>query len=420
MKKLIVLIMGVLLLVSVGFAMSAQEAPPGLDEETVRQAAVMDTPAGAEMRLMQLESAKSRNVILGQKAIETVLEKNPEANTTELERIVAELETIREEIEEKLESEVLYDKNQTALVEEFLTLKEEGKNLSKEFREKVHEYLNEEEKQQIRKEARQRADEELDEKRQRIKERTREHNAEQVEHVLQRIGTENESLVEKVRDGEINTGEAISQVAKKFRGLGEERRQDTKVQIKSERAQRHANSQDAVEKGKQGLNNRTNKRANERLEEVREKLEHVREKVKENVPEHVKEKISKRMGPPKEVPRGPQFDEEDEEKETEDEVSSKYNLALETVGEGNTTPEAGNHSYEEGEEVEVNATPEDGWEFEGFSRDCSGLECELIMESEKEITATFVEKDDEDEDKEAINEDNENTSEDDSGGEDEG
>ena len=318
MRRLIVLLMGILLLGSLSFAMSAQEAPPGLDEETIRQTTVMDKPAGAEMRLMQLESSMERNVIMGQKALETVLEKNPEADKTELKSVVAELETIKEEIEEKLQSGVVQEKNQSELVEDFLTFKEEGKNLTNEFRKKMHEYLDEEERQQVREEARQRASEELEEKRENIKKRIREHNAEQVEHVLNNFGVENETLVQQVRAGEINTGQAISQVARKYRGLGEDEKHNAKLQIKSERAQRNANAQRAVEKGNQGLENRMNQRANERLEEVREKLQEVRERVKNNVPEHVREKISKRMGPPEEVPRGPESDHEEEE-ETNDE-----------------------------------------------------------------------------------------------------
>ncbi|MFW6013935.1 MAG: hypothetical protein ACOCQG_02070, partial [Candidatus Nanoarchaeia archaeon] len=169
MKKFFSLLMGVLLVASMGLIAFAQEVGQGPDnlpddapdEEIERQVSAMDSPAGKEGRMMQVGNALARNAIVGQKALETVLEKNPEANTTELERIVADLETIREETEEKIQQGEIQEKEPSEVIEEFVTLKEEGRNLSNEFREKVQGFLDEDEREQIREEARQRADEEL-------------------------------------------------------------------------------------------------------------------------------------------------------------------------------------------------------------------------------------------------------------------
>ncbi|MFW6013967.1 MAG: hypothetical protein ACOCQG_02235 [Candidatus Nanoarchaeia archaeon] len=311
MKKFFSLLMGVLLVASMGLIAFAQEVelPEEVDEEA-KEATVMDTPAGKEVRMMQVGNAFARNAIVGQKAIETVLEKNPEADTAELERIVAELETIREESEEKIQQGEIQGKEPSEVIEEFVTLKKEGRNLSNEFRERVQGFLDDDEREQIREEARQRADEELGEDRQNIQERIKEHNAEQVEHVFERLGVENESLVEKVRNGDINTGEAISQVAREFRGLGEGRRQEAKVQMDVARMDRAENSQQAVSNARENLEERMNDRASGRMDKVEEKLNQVRERIKENLPEQARGKLEERMGPSAGLSGGENDDEE--------------------------------------------------------------------------------------------------------------
>ncbi len=314
MKKILSVLIGVLLLASIGFAVEPGKAPQRFDEETVRQAAVMDTPAGTEARFMQLEKAMAENVIMGQRALEVMLEKNPEANTTELERVVAELEVIKEEIEEKLQMDDFQGKEASELIEEFAIMKEEGRNLSNEFRESANEYLDEEDRLQIREEARQRADEEIGEKRQQIQEKIREQNAEQVERVLERMGTQDPELVEQVRNGEINPGEAISQVAREFRGLSEERSQEFRVQTNVERSERAENAQEAVGRARENMELMMNERASERMEKVEDKLFQVRERIKENIPEQAKANLEERMGSPERDQRNLPINNEEDKK----------------------------------------------------------------------------------------------------------
>ncbi len=48
-------------------------------------------------------------------------------------------------------------------------------------------------------------------------------------------------------------------------------------------------------------------------------------------------------------------------------------------------------SYARGINVALTATPEDGSTFRGWSGDCTGTTCELVMDSMKTVTATFQE-----------------------------
>jgi len=71
----------------------------------------------------------------------------------------------------------------------------------------------------------------------------------------------------------------------------------------------------------------------------------------------------------------------------------EYDLTIAIEGEGFTDPEEGAHTYEEGTEVTVTATADEGWYFVGWTGDHEGTEEEIvvIMYEDKEITAKFEE-----------------------------
>lgn len=70
-----------------------------------------------------------------------------------------------------------------------------------------------------------------------------------------------------------------------------------------------------------------------------------------------------------------------------------YDLTVEVDGEGSIYPSEGNHTYEEGDIVTVEATPVDGWEFVEWTgnvpEDEEGLEINITMDENKSITVNF-------------------------------
>ncbi|NLW31169.1 MAG: hypothetical protein GXY77_06910 [Fibrobacter sp.] len=67
-----------------------------------------------------------------------------------------------------------------------------------------------------------------------------------------------------------------------------------------------------------------------------------------------------------------------------------YDLTTSVEGEGTVSPESG--TYVEGSEVELTATPADGWVFDHWSQDLSGSEnpATITMDSDKNVTAHFT------------------------------
>ncbi|MFW6144732.1 MAG: InlB B-repeat-containing protein, partial [Candidatus Natronoplasma sp.] len=71
-------------------------------------------------------------------------------------------------------------------------------------------------------------------------------------------------------------------------------------------------------------------------------------------------------------------------------------LTIYVEGEGSTEPGKGVHVYDEGSEVTVTATPEEGWEFSHWEGDVSEEEesenITLMLDEDKEVTAHFEEE----------------------------
>jgi hypothetical protein len=69
-----------------------------------------------------------------------------------------------------------------------------------------------------------------------------------------------------------------------------------------------------------------------------------------------------------------------------------YTLTTGVIGEGEITLNPAGGSYDEGTTVELTATADAGWEFEGWSGDVTSSDnpVEVLMDSDKTVTATFI------------------------------
>ncbi|MFW6064792.1 MAG: InlB B-repeat-containing protein [Candidatus Natronoplasma sp.] len=78
----------------------------------------------------------------------------------------------------------------------------------------------------------------------------------------------------------------------------------------------------------------------------------------------------------------------------EEERLEEHELTINIEGQGSTDPAEGTHTYEEGEEVIVEAIPADGWEFIEWTGDETSTDATITitMDEDKEITAVFEEE----------------------------
>ncbi|MEF8874551.1 MAG: CARDB domain-containing protein [Candidatus Thermoplasmatota archaeon] len=73
---------------------------------------------------------------------------------------------------------------------------------------------------------------------------------------------------------------------------------------------------------------------------------------------------------------------------------TEYELTIETEEGGTTDPDPGTYTHEEGEEVVVEAIPDEGWNFVNWTGDYEGTEenITMVMDENKTITAHFEEE----------------------------
>src|SRR5690606_11847063 len=68
-----------------------------------------------------------------------------------------------------------------------------------------------------------------------------------------------------------------------------------------------------------------------------------------------------------------------------------YTLRVERQGSGTVEPEPGTHTYLEGTEVELVASPSDNWTFTRWEGDVTGTEpnASIVMDGDKTVRAVF-------------------------------
>jgi len=71
-----------------------------------------------------------------------------------------------------------------------------------------------------------------------------------------------------------------------------------------------------------------------------------------------------------------------------------HSLSIEVSGKGDTSLEAGSYSYAEGTMMNITATPEAGWRFDGWSGEVSNptsATTTILIDADKTVSASFSE-----------------------------
>ncbi len=216
------------------------EADDVADEETMNEVQVMaQSNLGAEVRIMQLQSASLKSIIAGEAVINILSEKGEDVN--ELEAIYAELELLHEQIMDMT--------SENSDVDDFVATKKDLRNLVQEFRTIANPLLTADERAEVK--ATIDASVELEEIKVTIKARIRELNAVRVQTMLGKMGVENEELITNIEDGNSTPQEIREALKNAYQNLGEEQQAQAKIKIRAkieaQIAQREKIKQQVVE-----------------------------------------------------------------------------------------------------------------------------------------------------------------------------
>ncbi|MBI4439133.1 hypothetical protein HY640_04330 [Candidatus Woesearchaeota archaeon] len=270
------IVLGALLLAILPVALAQEEgtgsAAAEIDEDTQKEIEAASSIHGAKVRLLQLQKAIDKNLAEGNKAVAEIKQLNTTANTTTLEQILEEMTALKAQV-----TAAPLPEPRTA-AQKFADYKHDATELSKEFRAEVKAQLNPEQVNKIKAAAKKERNTTKAELEQRIRAEINEHNAERIKTMLNALGTENESLVAKVRAGEIAPGQAIAAITTTFNSLTAQEKKEALARIKEDLLKRSVLKKAVIDDLKQNYSERKRERALERAQSI--KNPEAREKAK--------------------------------------------------------------------------------------------------------------------------------------------
>lgn len=226
--------------------------------ETQAEVQVMNTAHGAEVRLLQLEKAITKNIARGNEIIAKVKETGKDA--TELESIVAEMEALKVQVQAA-------DPAAEDAVQKFVELKADAIDLSKKFRDKANSILTVTDAKALREKLKAAKDNsEVQEVERKIKEKKHEYNAERVAKMFEILGiTGQEALLEKVKAGTATEKEINDAVKARVQSMTKEEKKEAYSKMKEEGVKKAVAAKAKIEKVKMTYIERKETRLNERL-----------------------------------------------------------------------------------------------------------------------------------------------------------
>jgi hypothetical protein len=184
-----------------------------INEETQKEIEIMSDHLGAQIRLLQLEKAITKNIAKGNEVIAAL--KEADINTTILEAILAELELVKEEVQSA-------DPNATDAVQIFIGLKADAIELSKEFRDTVRTLIDEKTQEQLRERIQEMVCERIQNLSRKIQNRIRQFNRDQVQRIYGVLGETNMSI----QNGAVTQEQLKIQVRTRIQNMTSEKKFD--------------------------------------------------------------------------------------------------------------------------------------------------------------------------------------------------
>jgi len=257
MKKTIGIIMVLVLTASLIPLALADDVE--IDAKTQNEVEAMECQYGAEIRLLQLEKSITTNIIKGEEVV-SVLE-DLEYNTAELEAILFELEILLDEVQS-------VDANSTNATQEFIDLKSDAKELTEDFREAVHELIDDYAVEGLRERIRNMTCEQVQNLTSKIQNRIRFYNRNQLHRLYEVIGETDESLLNQYQNGNITKEQVKNQINKIVNQMTKQKRNQIFAELKESNIKEKIQAKACVEDSTEGFQERKQARLTHRLQVV--------------------------------------------------------------------------------------------------------------------------------------------------------
>ena len=206
--------------------------------DTEREVGIMNNSLGARIRLLQLEKALLTNILKGVMTVQVL--KGLNVTTTELEHILGNLSEVLENVRGA-------DPAANDSVQVFVELKNESKNLTKQFRDTLRLLLDNETIAMIKEQLKNITNDELQNCSMRLRHWIRQFNMNQLYRLYGIIGEKNTSLINDYINGNISLDLVKLQLRKMVNQMTQERRHMIFSEIKEDNIKKKIHTQKMLE-----------------------------------------------------------------------------------------------------------------------------------------------------------------------------
>ncbi|MCC7574003.1 hypothetical protein KO361_00220 [Candidatus Woesearchaeota archaeon] len=255
------------------------EADDELDEVADDvELAPFNTNDGATVRLLQLERSIQKNILQGEMLLERLADRLSEESLEDLEAILL----VMEDLKSKVSSYELVGKEED--VRAFVEFRHEASELSKEFRETLREFVQEQERNDLRAQVNKEVHElpNLARYDDALRERARIHN----EEIVRASGRDviSEDLLSRIRSGEVEPKQIKEEVLSSVRNIRAEQANDVLRDMQEEALRQRMNIMQEQERVRNQVSSENGERVKEKINEM-----------KERVPEDLQQRIDSRL-----------------------------------------------------------------------------------------------------------------------------
>ena len=208
------------------------------DNETEHEIRIMNNSLGARIRLLQLEKALITNILKGALTIQVL--KGLNVTTNALEAILANLSDV-------LDAVRVADPAANDSVQVFVQLKNESRNLTKQFRDSLRLLLDNETIAMIREQLRNVTSDELQNCSMRLRHWIRHFNGNQLYRLYGIVGETNNSLLAQYLNGNITLNQTKFQLYKMINQMTKEKRHMIFSEVKEENIKKKIQAHTAME-----------------------------------------------------------------------------------------------------------------------------------------------------------------------------
>jgi len=260
------------------------------EEEEIRP---MRFPHGAQVRLLELEKSITRNILVGNQTIAAIKAGNSSANTTNLVSIIDKLIVLRNEVRTITVNETaMLNKTSEELAQQFVDIKREAINLSKEFRDAARPLLKETDRQIIREYMKEIDRTELKNIDDEIRDARHRYNADLLNATFSHLGLNNSALLERVRNGNATVSEIKDYVRDALRNETPKQRQQAMLKLREAEAKRNvyqeavrarvlANQSERLNQREQHMN-QVMQNLSQRHEQLSERIDEISAQIEEH------------------------------------------------------------------------------------------------------------------------------------------